>query len=81
MLGKASANLVEAVPERIDHVRYPCAPPLQSAQVGDGVETLGATLILFEGLCRTLSTHGVIAWQHDGVVEEAARQLAHNNKR
>lgn len=74
VLGKAGADLVEAVAQRVDHLGDPLAPPLERPQVGDGSQAQGAALVLLEGLLGATPAQGVVAWQHHRITENAAGQ-------
>lgn len=62
MLGKAGADLVEAVAQRVDHLGDPLTPSLERPQVGDGSQAQGTALVLLEGLLGATPAQGVVAW-------------------
>lgn len=61
VLGKAGADLVEAVSQGADHLGDPLVSSLEHPQVGDGSEAQGTALVLLEGLLGATPAQGVIA--------------------
>lgn len=74
MLGEGHADLVEAVPEGVHHLRDPLVPPLERPQVGDVGHALGAALVLPETLRRTAPAERVIARKHHGIFQDTANE-------
>ena len=74
VLGEAYADLIEAVPEGVHHLRDPLIPPLERPQVGDVGQALGATLVLPETLRRAAPAERVIARKHHGIFQDTASE-------
>lgn len=76
VLGEAYADLVEAVPEGVHHLRDPLVPPLERPQVGDVGQALGAALVLPETLRRAAPAERVIAREHHRIFQDTANESA-----
>lgn len=72
VLGEAYADLVEAIPEGVDHLRDPLVPPLERPQIGDVSQALGAALVLPETPRRAASAERVIAREHHRIFQDTA---------